>query len=147
MAFKFNLQRVLAYREQLEEEAKSHLGKIEGELRKAERKLLDLEGQFNDACQKCAGKLMQSGERWLHDQFVKGLAGDVKNAHMQKTMLVQLAEEARQMLAARSADRKMLERLKERQKKIYNKNEQKQEQNFNDEISTIRYKASAFQNN
>lgn len=143
MAFKFNMQKVLDYRIQMEEEAKSRLGKAEAELRKGEEKLEELQRQWANAQEAVAGKLMQSAERWLHDQFLKGLKKDLTEAGMQVRMLAQLAEEARRILAARAMDRKMLDKLKDRQKIQFIKAEQKQEQNFNDEIATIRYKAEA----
>lgn len=142
MAFKFNMQKVLDFREQLEEEAKVRLGKAEYELRKGQARFAEIEKLYQQAQQDSAGKVMQSGERWLHEQYLKGLSADLKEAEMQLRMLMQLVEEARKILASRAMDRKILDKLKERKKIIFNKEELKQEQNFNDEIATIRYKAA-----
>lgn len=144
MSFKFNMQKVLDYREQLEEEAKVKLGKAEHELHLAEMNLEKLRSEFNRAQEATLGKMMKSGDRWLHDQFMKGLRRDISEAGMQVRMARQIAEEARKLVAARALDRKILDKLKQRQKIAYHKTEQKQEQNFNDEIATIRYKASSF---
>lgn len=143
MPFRFNMQKALDYREQLEEEAKMKLAKAESELRAGEKKLEKLKQTFLSEQESSAGKLMSSSERWLHDQYIKGLRQDIGEAAMQVRMLRQIAEEARKNLAQRSIDKKLLEKLKERKKRQYNQAELKQEQHFNDEIATIRYKASA----
>lgn len=143
MSFKFNMQKVLDYREQLEEEAKVRLGKAERDLLDAQQRVQNLQQELQRVREESAGKLMQSAEHWLHEQFLKGLYSDLKEAHLQMRMYAQMAEEARKVLAARAMDRKMLEKLRDKQKKNYYKTEQKQEQNFNDEIATIRYQAPA----
>lgn len=147
MAFKFNMQKVLDYRMQLEEEAQVKYGQAIREAALSREQLEKLKKELADAQEASFGKIMQSGERWLHDQYIKGLGSDVAQVDLQTRMLEQMAEEARKVLAARAIDRKMLEKLKEKQKKQYVKSEQKQEQNFNDEIATIRYQASSFQTN
>ncbi len=75
------------------------------------------------------------------EQYLKGLKGDVANAAMQTRMHEQLVEEARKLLAARAIERKLLEKLKERQNLQYLREEQLKEQRVNDETATLRYKA------
>ena len=75
------------------------------------------------------------------EQYIKGLKGDVANAAMQTRMNEQLVDEARKMLAARAIERKLLEKLKERQNLQYLREEQLKEQRVNDETATLRYKA------
>lgn len=145
MSFQFNMQKVLDYRELMEEEARGKLAKAENDLRNGREKLGELKKELERARAEASGKLLQGGERWLQDQYEKGLAADIRQAEMNALMLAQLVEEARKILAARALDRKVLEKLKERQKVQFLRAEQKQEQNFNDEIATIRFKASAFQ--
>ena len=77
------------------------------------------------------------------EQYIKGLKGDVANAAMQTRMHEQLVDEARKMLAARAIERKLLEKLKERQNQQYLREEQLKEQRVNDETATLRYKAPA----
>lgn len=137
------MQKVLDYREQLEEEAKVRLAKAESDLRGGEEKFSRIMTELKAAESKCVGKIMKSGERWLHDQYLKGLRTDVEEAAMQVRMYRQLVEEARKYLAMRAIDRKLLDKLKERQKQQFYRAELKQEQYFNDEIATIRYKAPA----
>ena len=144
MPFRFKMQKVLDYRAQLEEEAKVRLADAEHRLRVSQERLEALRGELAAAEEKARGGLLESAERWLHDQYLKGLASDVSQAELQCRMQQQMAEEARALLAARAMDRKVLEKLKERQKAQYQHAERLEEQHFNDEISTLRYKASAF---
>ncbi len=145
MAFRFNLQKVLDYREQLEEEAKVQLAKAQAELKKGEERFNNLKNEIKRSEEASLGKLMSPGERWLQDQYLKGLYSDINEAALQVRMLRQMVEEARKNLAARAIDRKLLDKLKEKKKHQFIKAEQKQEQNFNDEIATIRYKAPAIE--
>ena len=144
MPFHFKMQKVLDYREQLEEEAKVDLAlkqrlledaralfeRLKTELRQSEDRLFQ-------------AALTPQGERWLMEQYIKGLKGDVANAAMQTRMHEQLVDEARKMLAARAIERKLLEKLKERQNQQYLREEQLKEQRVNDETATLRYKAPA----
>lgn len=144
MPFRFRMQKVLDYRAQLEEEARVRLADAERRLRESRERLDAVLGELARAEEKARGGLLQSGERWLHEQYLRGLSNDRAQAELQCRMLAQLAEEARALLAARAMERKLLEKLKERQKIQYLHAERLQEQHFNDEISTLRYKAPAF---
>ena len=142
MPFHFKMQKVLDYREQLEEEAKVDLAlkqrlleearalfeRLKAELRQTEDRLFE-------------SALVPQAERWLLEQYVKGLRGDVANAALQARMHEQLVDEARKLLAARAIERKLLEKLKERQNLQYLREEQLKEQRVNDETATLRYKA------
>lgn len=145
MPFRFEMQKVLDYREQLEEEAKVRLATAERRLQE-ERKLLDgLRAELGRTEDRLRDNpLMEAAERWLQEQYITGLRADVTAASLQTRMLAQMAEEARKLLAARAIDKKLLEKLKERQKKHYVREEQLQEQRFNDETATLRYKAPSF---
>lgn len=144
MAFKFKMQKVLDYRQQLEEEAKVRLADAQNNLLRCRRTLEELGTRIAEAESK-AYEVSQPGERWLHDQYLKGLRSDHRALAMQERMLAQIAEEARRALAERAIDRKVLEKLKEKHKIQFTRQEQKQELNFNDEIATIRHKAPALQ--
>lgn len=146
MPFKFKMQKVLDYRRQLEEEAKVKLANAQANLRQCQERLQALLATLEEANAKSC-EVMQSAERWLHDQYVKGLRADHATLALQERMLAQIAEEARRHLATCAVDRKMLDKLKERQKIQHVRAELKQELNFNDEIATIRHKAPAVQDN
>ena len=144
MPFQFKMQKVLDYREQLEEEAKVDLA-LKQRLLEDARALFE---RLKDELRQSEDRLFQSalapqGERWLMEQYVKGLKGDVANAALQARMHEQLVDEARKLLAARAIERKLLEKLKERQNQQYLREEQLKEQRVNDETATLRYKAPA----
>lgn len=145
MPFRFKMQKVLDYREQLEEEAKVRLATAEHRLQEAQKRLDRLRAELERAADRLRDNpLMEAGERWLQEQYLTGLRADVAAASLQMRMLTQMAEEARKLLAARAIDKKLLEKLKERQKKHFIREEQLQEQRFNDETATLRYKAPTF---
>lgn len=145
MPFRFKMQKVLDYREQLEEEAKVRLATAEQRLQEAQERLERLRAELERAADRLRDDpLMEAAERWLQEQYIMGLRADVAAASLQTRMLTQMAEEARKLLAARAIDKKLLEKLKERQKKHSLREEQLQEQRFNDETATLRYKAPTF---
>lgn len=146
MPFHFRMQKILDYRQQLEEEAKVKLANAQANLLQCRERLKELLAVLEEANAKSA-EFMQASERWLHDLYVKGLRADHATLALQERVLAQIAEEARRHLATCAVDRKMLDKLKERQKDQYHRAELKQELNFNDEIATIRHKAPAVQNN
>lgn len=145
MPFRFKMQKVLDYREQLEEEAKVRLATAQCRHQEAQERLEQLQVELRHAQDRlCDDAMMDSAERWLQEQYVKGLRSDVNAASLQARMLAQMVEEARNLLAARAMDRKLLDKLRERQKQYYAREEQLKEQRFNDEIATLRYKAPSF---
>ena len=144
MPFHFKMQKVLDYREQLEKEAKVDLA-LKQRLLEDARALFE---RLKTELRQSEDRLFQSalgpqGERWLMEQYVKGLKGDVANAALQTRMHEQLVDEARKLLAARAIERKLLDKLKERQNQQYLREEQLKEQRVNDETATLRYKAPA----
>ncbi len=145
MAFRFKMQKVLDYREQLEEEAKVNLAIQQARLADARERLEHIRHELQQAEDALmSAPLMAAAERWLREQYIKGLRADAAHEALQVRMLEQLAEEARQLLAARAIDKKLLEKLKERQKQHYVREEQLKEQRTNDETATLRYKAPTF---
>jgi len=142
MAFSFKMQKVLDYRARLEEEARVRYANAQAKLQECRKQLDALMSEVHAAEAKGA-EVMQAAERWLHEQYLKGLRADQATLALQERMLAQMAEEARVHLASCAIDRKMLDKLKERQKIQYVRAEQKQELKFNDEIATIRHKAPA----
>lgn len=144
MPFKFRMQKVLEYREQLEEEAKVRLAECEARHRTATKKLEGIRSEL--ACASdyvCGNMLMKNGERWLHEQYIKGLKSDLAAQELQVRLLAQAVGEARKLVSDRAIERKLLDKLKERQKKHYVHEENLRERRFNDEIATLRYKTPA----
>ena len=144
MPFRFKLQKVLEYREQMEEEAKVRLAEATMRHDEAVRALQQAQQALEaEREHQSVDPLMSAAERWVSDQYIKGLTNDVQMAGMQERMTAEVQEEARKMLAVRALERQMLDKLKDRQKRNYQHEEMQKEQHFNDEIATIRFKAQA----
>ena len=145
MAFRFKLQKVLEYREQLEDQAKVALARvqqlhIEEEQRNEALKALLAEQEnklYSDA-------LLPAAERWLLEHFIRGVREDLQSSHMRLRTLAQMMAEAQQTLRERAKDKKILEKLKARQRERHELVERSKEQRSYDETATLRFKAASF---
>ncbi|MDM8216918.1 flagellar export protein FliJ [Desulfovibrio piger] len=145
MPFRFSLQKVLDYREQLEEEAKNRFALVQRQYREAKAQLAALSSELETQEARLYGQVIDNaGERWLLESFIKGLRADIEATTARVQNLRATRDEMRKILAARSMDRKLLEKLKERKYRQYLLDERLKEQRFNDEIATLRYKAPNF---
>lgn len=145
MPFRFSLQKVLDYREQLEEEAKNRFALVQRQYREAKAQLAALSSKLETQEARLYGQVIDNaGERWLLESFIKGLRADIEATTARVQNLRATRDEMRKILAARSMDRKLLEKLKERKYRQYLLDERLKEQRFNDEIATLRYKAPNF---
>ncbi|MBQ7738057.1 MAG: flagellar export protein FliJ [Desulfovibrionaceae bacterium] len=141
MPFNFKMQKILDYREQLEEEAKVRFADAQHRYEIAQQALDDIKTALELAQKKVQDNpLMSSAEFWINDQYIRGLEDDLTAANMQLKIALQLKVEAQKILTIRAVDKKMLVKLKERQKAAWSHEEKLKEQHFNDEIATIRYK-------
>ena len=145
MPFRFTLQKVLDYRTQLEEEAKNRFAQVQRQYREARAQLTSLIGELQRQEERLYGHVIDNaGERWLLESFIKGLRADVETTTTRVQNLRMTRDEMRKILAARSMDKKLLEKLKERKYRQYLLDERLKEQRFNDEIATLRYRAPDF---
>ena len=75
--FRFKMQKVLDYREQLEEEAKVNLAIQRARLAEAQDRLDKIKSELRQAEDRLVGAvLMDAAERWVLEQYVKGLRAD-----------------------------------------------------------------------
>lgn len=138
--FRFNLQRVLEYREQLEEQAKLALA---GALRAVK----DQEGRIDALVEAVKEneqailkkKTVTPAEMWLYRTYKERLLQDVAQARNRLEALKQELNKRRTEAVARSKERKLLEKLKSNQAVNYAREESLKEQNGFDEMATIRY--------
>ena len=145
MPFRFSLQKVLDYREQLEEEAKNRFALVQRQYREAKAQLAALSSELATQEARRYGQVIDNaGERWLLESFIKGLRADIEATTARVQNLRATRDEMRKILAARSMDKKLLEKLKERKYRQFLLDERLKEQRFNDEIATLRYKAPNF---
>ena len=145
MGFHFTLQKVLEYKGQLEDQAKIELARVqhlrleEQQRAQALKKLLHEQENvlYSNA-------LISAGERWLLEHFIRGLREDLQSSLMRLRTLTHMEAEALNMLRERAKDKKILEKLKDRQRKNYEHEERCKEQRTYDETATLRFKAASF---
>jgi flagellar FliJ protein len=139
--FKFNLQRVLDYRQTLEDRLLGELGAIQAELEREHTKLANL------TCQR------DSFRSSMTKQLTGGSADEIKEAYAYLTQLsrqVVLQEVCVYHVEARkdrklaevveaSKERKVLERLKEHKVSEHRKESERQEQKSLDEMACINF--------
>ena len=138
--FRFNLQRVLEYRGQLEEQAKLALAT-------ALRAVTDQEGRIKALADEIREneraitqkKTVTPAEMWLYRTYKERLLQDVAQARIKLEGLKNELNMRRTEAVARSKERKLLEKLKSNQAVNYAREESLKEQNGFDEMATIRY--------
>ncbi|MEG2171773.1 MAG: flagellar export protein FliJ [Desulfovibrionaceae bacterium] len=145
MGFSFKMQRVLEYREQLEEEAKVQLARIQQLLVNEQQRAENIRTLLSEQEHALyTSPLNDQGQRWLLEHFIKGLRTDLSSTLLRIRTLQQSFEEARRHVQYRAKERKILEKLKSRQHEQYALEERLKEQRTYDETATLRYKATAF---
>jgi flagellar FliJ protein len=145
MPFRFNMQKILDYREQREEEARVRLAAAQRQFDETRQRLAALQTELEEGEINLRESVFKdAAERWLREVYVKGLRGDITAATAQMRMQMQLVEEARKLTAACAIDKKIMEKLKWRKKQRYIHDEKMKEQHANDEAATLRYKAPSF---
>lgn len=145
MSFRFPLQQVLAFREQLKDQAQVELARVLAELLREQKHVELLQVQLRAQEETLyASSLEDPGHRWLLEQFIKGLREDIAATLVRVRTLNNLVEEARKALAVRAKEHKVLDKLKARQKERHAFNERMQEQRTYDETAALRFKAPTF---
>lgn len=145
MGFSFKMQKVLEYREQLEEEARVQLARVHQMMLEERQRAEDIRILLHEQeARLYDNPLNDVGERWLLEHFIKGLRTDLSSSVLRLRTLHQSYEEARAHLQHRSKERKILEKLKSKQNEHYTLEERLKEQRTYDETATLRYKASTF---
>ncbi len=140
MPFHFSMQKILDYRVQLEEEAKIQLAKAQQMLLKEKESLQSLQLQLAEKEQDLYKDLtMEAGQRWLLENYIKGLQSDIKACTLRLQQLQEIVRQCTEMVLMRAKDRKVLEKLKEKQREHYDAAEKEHERKFNDETATLRH--------
>ncbi len=139
MAFKFSLENILKYRSQLEQEAQANFGKIES-MRQAEeeRGKAIAKALMEEQARLDSLPIDQKDNRWMTDNFIRSLREDLVSSQRHELALKAKADEARLILTDKAKDKKVLEKLKEKEEKKYVQQEKYEEQKFFDEITTGR---------
>lgn len=143
--FKFSLEKVLKYREQLENEAKALAAGLQQKSQALKDRYAQLKQEERLQEQKLAATpFSQSGDRWLVDMYIKAIRQDIAQTQTDIAKTDAELEQAKRVLAEKSKDRKIMEKLKEKHFEQYKKEEQLKEQRNLDEIASIRFKAQTY---
>lgn len=145
MPFHFSMQKILNYREQLEEEARVRLAQVQRMYIVEEERFTGLKSLLHEKeTQLYHNPMMDPGERWLLENFIKGLRADMASTQLRLRALHQALLQARQHTLECAKNKKILEKLKERQKARHDQDERDKERKTYDETATLRYNVASF---
>lgn len=138
--FRFNLERILDIRTQLEERARMELGKAIAAYQAQKREVSRLENELAAREASMAQKKDPTpGDFWLWRAYRERLVDDIRAAHVRLDELATARERCREAAVARSKDRKLLDKLKTNKAKRHALEENIAEQKENDEMASVRY--------
>ncbi len=142
--FKFKLEKVLEYREQLKEQAMQALAEATSRRNAVLRHLEDLRAALAEHRLKLLKRdCAEHAERWLLGNYIKGLEADIAYAEKMLAILEEEVDKAREALIIKSQEYKLLEHLKEKQAQRHAQEENLKEQRSYDETATIRFRPQA----
>ena len=142
--FSFKLDKVLDYREQLEEQAKAALARAKA-ARDAQAELVDdMLSRLTVHMEKERESQASANDMWLWRQYKEALEQDLERERIKLSELELKLHRFRQVAVERSKDKKLLEKLKETQAKKHHNEESAREEKENDEMATIRYESKDF---
>lgn len=138
MPFRFRLEKVLDYRTQLEERAMQELALASGRLAEEERRLDGLGQELTRQRALLHSRITHAGERWLAGAFIKALQADIEALRAGLPLLQEEENRCRVELMLRSKERKLLDKLREKQAHKHGQEEKLKEQREYDETQTMR---------
>ncbi len=140
MPFIFSMQKILEYRAMLEEEAKVRLSKAQQMYKKEEAYFLSTQEQLQEKDREmCENRTMDAGSRWILENYIKGLQTDLSQSYIRLKQLHESVNQCKEMVLIRAKDKKVLEKLKEKQQERHHAEEREEERKNNDEIATLRF--------
>ena len=142
-SFRFSLEQVLRFRKQLEEQAMLVFAQAVQARDRRLREKEALEAVLGQARNTMADPaFLDTDERWLLNNYMTALASDIEQARNDLALLEEAVDRARSDLTLKAQDRKLLDRLKEKQASRHRLAENHKEQQDNDDIATIRFTPS-----
>ncbi len=136
----FRLQKVLDYRQQLEDQARLALAQAKARHEAQERAVADVEARLAAHVAKGFGDTPTQADIWLWNQYREALTMDLAAARAELARLALILQNCRQEAVLRSREKKLLEKLKDRQAKKHHVAENLAEQKEYDEMATLRHK-------
>lgn len=137
--FEFKLQKVLDYRQQLEEQARMELAQAQAEHDAQERLVEDILHKRTAHERKGFAKDATPADIWLWRQYLEALTRDYNQQRAELQRLALKLQNAMKVAVQRSKDRKLLEKLKEKQAKAHHEEESLRESKEAEEYSALRY--------
>ncbi|MBQ4133523.1 MAG: flagellar export protein FliJ [Desulfovibrionaceae bacterium] len=138
--FKFKLEQVLRYREQLENQAQMAFMRACMELEAQVRRLNELRASLA----KEENLPYKSPEEfWLRSNFIRSLKEDIGAAELNRQRLELAVERRRAELVKAGQERQLLDKLKDKQAERYAQEQLLQEQKELDEVASLRHEAEA----
>ena len=143
--FRFNLERILDIRTQLEERARMELGKAIAAHHAQEREVLRLKNELAAREASMAQKKDPTpGDFWLWRAYRERLVFDIAQAELKLEELAEARERCREAAVARSKERKLLDKLKTKKAARHVIEQNIAEQKENDEMASVRYQPPAY---
>ena len=142
--FSFKLDKVLDYREQLEEQAKAALANAKTTRDAQAVVVADYEARHVAHMDKERGSRKSANDMWLWRQYKEALEQDISISMMELNKLELKLQRCRAQAVECSKEKKLLEKLKSTQAKKHHEEESAREEKENDEMATIRYKSKDF---
>ncbi|WFS62202.1 flagellar export protein FliJ [Pseudodesulfovibrio thermohalotolerans] len=139
--FRFKLDKVLDYREQLEEQARGALARARAARDAQAEVLRGLEERLEAHLAAEAESHGSANDMWLWRQYKDALSQDVAIARVDLQGLELKLQRCRTEAVERSRDKKLLEKLKQTQAKRHHDRENAREEKENDETATLRFKS------
>ncbi len=138
--FVFRLEKVLEYRRQLADQARMALAKAQAEHDAQKQVLAKVEASLAAHMAKGFGDAATEADIWLWMRYREALERDIATAKAELERLASILQTRRQEAVLRSRERKLLEKLKDRQAGKHHVAENLEEQKEFDEMATLRYK-------
>jgi flagellar FliJ protein len=142
MAFKFRLQPVLTFRSSIEEKAQLALAREQRLLEEHRRRLDLLQAERRAMMVEFEQRKKEAMTANLYSMYVDGLQAMEREIHLQAGTLAsqrKIVESRRQELARCMQDRKVMERLKEKDHQAYIAETLRQEQKISDDQAVLRH--------
>ncbi|MBG0790656.1 MAG: flagellar export protein FliJ [Desulfovibrionaceae bacterium] len=137
--FTFKLEKVLGYREQLEEQAKAALLRAKAARDAQAEKVADMEARLTEHLAGEGASRKSANDMWLWRQYREALEQDISVARLTLNQLELKLQRCRAQAVERSKDKKLLEKLKTTQARKHHEEESAREEKENDEMATLRY--------
>lgn len=143
--FSFSLQRMLDYRMQLEDQAKFVMAQAQRAHQAAAQVIETLSNtlQTHEASLHGQSEIL-ANDMWLWRQYQSRLHDDIEAAKQQLFSCAKELTAAREDLLKKSKERKILEKMRDKQKQDFYAQQRKQEQQETDEMAGVHHQNIAF---